>query len=87
MENKKLDRRFEGYTDFKYCVEFRTGEMDKFCDIRNWCWTQFGPSCEIDIWRKVHNRNSAWCWVNDEWKVRIYFASDKEYQWFILKWN
>jgi hypothetical protein len=88
MRHNKLDRRYKGYGQFKYTVSFwLSKEYPKFCEIRNWCWTQWGPSSEVDIWeRNPALQSPNWCWVKDDYKVRIYLTSDKEYQWFLLKW-
>ena len=86
MKHRKLDRRFSGYKDFKYCVNFSNKELDKFCEIRNWCWEQWGASSELDTWYKIALKNPAWCWQYDQWNTRLYFASDAECQWYLLKW-
>lgn len=87
MKSKKLDKRFSGFKDFKYCIDFQSAELNKFCEIRDWCWQQWGSSVELDTWYKIGNKNPSWVWQNDEWKTRIYLKSDSEYQWFILKWT
>ena len=87
MKELKLDRRHTGYGDFKYSITFRGSETDKFCDIRNWCWEQWGPSVEIDNRIKLINPNPKWSWISDEYRLRIYIATDKEFQWYILKWK
>ena len=86
MKAKKLDRRNVGYGDFKFSVSFVSKEEQKFCDVREWAWQQFGPSCEMDFWYKT-GKKSSWCWINDRYRTAIYFNSEKEYQWFILKWQ
>jgi hypothetical protein len=86
MNKGKLDARFKGYDNFKYYTGFRYNEMPKFDEIRQWCWEQFGPSCEITIHHKIPTANHTWCWILDDYRARIYFATDKEYQWFLLKW-
>lgn len=87
MKVKKLDKRMSGYGDFTRFVEFTGKEFARFIEVRNWCWEQWGPSCEYDFWCRIGNRNPAWCWLTDEWRTRIYFASDKEAQWYHLKWG
>ena len=88
MRHNKLDRRYKGHGQFKYTVSFwLSKEYPKFCEIRNWCWQQWGSSAEVDIWIKNPALQSPnWCWVKDDYRVRIYLTSDKEYQWFLLKW-
>jgi len=87
MKASKLDRRHTGYGDFKYSITFRGIETGKFCEIRNWCWEQWGPSAEIDNREKLVNPNLSWAWISDEYRMRIYIATDKEYQWYLLKWT
>jgi hypothetical protein len=87
MKKSKLDRRHLGYGDFKYAINFRTIELNKFCSIRNWCWSQWGPSAEVEYLIKLNGENPGWSWVSDQWRMRIYFATDKEYQWYLLKWE
>ncbi len=88
MEHRKMDRRMTGHQDFEFCATFfkTTKEGQKFCDIREWCWETWGPSCEYDIWTKRPNPNQHWCWANDDFKMKIYFKTDKEDMLFILRW-
>jgi hypothetical protein len=39
----------------------------------------------MEFWDST--RNPKWCWVVDQYKIKIYFATDAEYQWFLLKWT
>jgi len=80
----KLDRRFKGYGDFKYAVQFGYKQGDNFCERREWMWDQFGPSCEHEHWREG---KACWCWINDDYRTRILFESEKEYNWYMLKWG
>jgi hypothetical protein len=73
-----------GYGDFKYTAKFPFKEKDKFCEVREWCWNQWGASRELNFWDAT--KNPAWCWTS-EYTIQIYFASDAEYQWFLLKWT
>lgn len=76
-----------GYGMFKYCVNFNYVTVQDFCDIRKWCSEQWGPSDDLEFIEKIKNPNMAWCWVNDQYTMRIYIATDKEAQWFLLKWG
>jgi hypothetical protein len=87
MKAKKTDARFSGYPNFKYHITFRRMETEQYCNIRKWCWETFGASCELQNISRVTNPNMEWCWDSDEWKSRIYLATEKQYQWFLLKWN
>lgn len=81
---RKLDRRMNGHGSYEKFVEFGKHNFDNFIEIRNWCWEQWGPSCELEFFK---NRNPSWCWLVDEWRIRIYLGSNKEVQWFLLKWG
>jgi len=86
MKIKKLDRRMKGFGDFKYKITYRKKtERTKFIDARNWCWTQWDSSSEYELWDTSVNQH--WSWVIDEWETKILLASDKEAQWFTLKWG
>lgn len=88
MKIGKLDRRHNGHNQFKYYARFLTFQMDQFCEVRNWCWQTWGPSAELDTIRYLeHGRNLKWAWTCDQYNVKIFLASDKEYQWFTLKWK
>lgn len=86
MKAKKLDKRNKGHGLFKYSVIFDYRETEKFLEVRNWCWSQWGPSSELDFYTQSSLNSEGWAWITDEWRKNIYLKSDKEYQWFILKW-
>lgn len=92
---KHTDGRFKGHRKFKYFVDFhRFDKEQNFFTIREWCWTTFGPSKEIEEILRDHSKqeftnnshNKEWCWHYDAYSMRIYFASDKTANWFTLKW-
>ena len=56
MKAKKLDRRHSGYSMFKWAIDFSHKENLEFCQIREWLWEQFGPSCELEFCYKF-NKN------------------------------
>jgi len=84
MKHGKMDGRFSGGRYFNYKVEFLSRDRVAYCKIREWCWEQFGSSCELDFWRP--DEHPGWCWLKDNDRVRIYFVSEKEYSWFVLRW-
>lgn len=86
MKVKKLTRNFRGYNLYKYCVEFTHKDGNKFCQQRNWCWEQWGPSSEIQFCEKSDNPNKKWCWIMDQHRIRIYLATNAEASWYSLKW-
>jgi hypothetical protein len=86
MKIKKLDKRHTGHGTFKFMVEFTRNEHKHFFDIRNWCWETWGPACEVDLMNKWPSA-LTWAWQNSEWNVRVYLASDKEANWYKLRWG
>lgn len=87
MKVKKTDRRVAGGSDFLRYVDFDNQEKIKFVECRNWCWDQWGPSCELDLWYHQTDKNPAWCWMVDDQRIRLYLATEKEAQWFYLRWK
>lgn len=88
MRDFKLDRRYNGYSMFKYAVEFPNVEMGKFCEVREWFWENFGSSREYDKWHLgAQCKNPRWAWDCDEFKNRIYVGTEKEYSMFLLKFK
>lgn len=94
MKLTKLDRRMTGYGIFKFMVKLHHNvqEINQFIEMRNWCWEQWGPSCEFVFYKnnfaeKNPSWNPAWCWANYEFENRIYLTGDKEGSWFLLKWT
>lgn len=86
MKVTKLDGRHSGHGEFKYYIQFSEPEFKDFIDLRNWCWEQWGPSCELDLWFKGGSI-VPWCWMFQDYGKRIYLRTDKEYQWYSLKWQ
>ena len=97
MKIKKLDRRMNGYGNFKYGVDFtKDWQSDsRFDKVREWCWATFGPSVEYDIWEELSSpretRNDKWAWdrgqYNKSWRCIIYLKSDQEANWLKLRWG
>ena len=96
MKIKKLDKRMNGYGDFMYGVDFTYNwQGTRFDHAREWCWESFGPSCELDIWEELPTlnepRNEKWAWdrgqYNKSYRCMIYLATDKEANWFKLRWG
>ena len=78
MKRGKLDARFKGYDNFKYFVGFRYNELNKFNEVRAWCWEQFGP----------HPRNpDAWSRWEHRYANKIHFRDEQDYMWFLLRWS
>ena len=94
----KSDRRYNGYNHFKYIVDVRrTGEYGEnvfnYNLMRDWCIATWGSSCELDDWQtlnhlyKEHKINQNWCWQTEHGNRRIYLRTDKEANWFKLKYG
>jgi hypothetical protein len=91
----KLDKRNTGYGTWKFYVELKL--LDKnygidLCNVREWCWTHWGPSKELDAYHQhdlfdgVSCSNPRWCWQHDEYRTRIYLRDEPETIAFALKW-
>jgi hypothetical protein len=90
MKLKKLTKQYRGHKHFKYCDEFTYKDGQKFMERRTWCWEQWGPSAELDLWQGVFDspsKNPQWCWITDQHRIRIYLATDAEASWYGLKWS
>jgi hypothetical protein len=99
---KKTDKRHSGNHEWQYLVVVERmanvtfGNMatiQKTADlnaIREWCWTTYGPSCELELWLAVPEntpgKNTHWCWHTNFNNFKIYLRTDKEANWFKMKW-
>jgi hypothetical protein len=91
----KLDRRHSGYSQFTHYVvpvwSSRLEDRLKFFEWRKWCWESWGPGVERDIAIELGFKQfdvCRWAWhTSDKHSRRLYFASEKELSWFILKWS
>jgi hypothetical protein len=93
MKLKTLDKRNLGYSTWKYYIKFNIpAEQVTFCNIREWCWSNWGASKELgsydqnDLFDGVNCSNHRWCWQHDEHRTRIYLLGDEELLAFSLKW-
>lgn len=81
-----------GYGYFVYAVNFPYHkDVDQFSKARQWCWEQWGPSVELDVWQRFPEfKNEHWAWergeFNKSYRCRIFLTSEKEAQWFLLRW-
>ena len=99
---KKTDKRHTGGYQWKWLViverqpttQFGTPtkiqKSQNLNEIREWCWTTYGPSCELEFWLCMpegsQSRNEHWCWHTNFDNYKIYLRTDKEANWFKLKW-
>ena len=97
---KKTDKRHTGHEQWQYLVIverqpqtpfgsfthlYKTKDLNQ---LREWCWTTYGPSCELEFWLRLPEteRNCHWCWNTNYNNFKIYLRTDKETNWFKLKW-
>lgn len=99
---KKTDKRHTGYAEWQYVVIVEQakysglfGRGQRILDlneIRNWCSQTWQASCELELWlvAKINSDptklNQHWCWHTNYDNFKIYLRSDKEVNWFKLKW-
>ena len=88
----KLDRRHNGSGTFSHYITpiFQTTLADKllFLEYRSWCWDTWGPGMESD-WAIAISRDveiPKWAWLTEYKQKRIYFRSNKELNWFNMRW-
>jgi hypothetical protein len=88
MKLSSLDCRYNAFPVFKHLAKCESNEPELFLQIREWCWQQWGPSCEQNL--IVHRKPKSlpvWAWDTNHGNLRILMLSDKEYQWFLLGWG
>jgi len=104
---RKTDKRMAGFNLFEFVAspKIKTNSLyitpdryDKYCSMlieaRNWCWTTWGPGCELDI-HKLKNMDNElnkiitdrWCWQTDYNNHKILLKTEKEANWFKLRWQ
>jgi len=97
FKKHQLDRRHNGYHHWKYFIAIRYEKdmyqlRQDFFTVRDWCWTTWGTSKEINEWMMDNkqldavSQNPHWCWQNDRYHMRIYLRTDKELSQFALVW-
>lgn len=96
---KKTDRRHTAGDRYGYFVtvnavtyDQRSFVMEKFYEIRAWCWETWGPSREVNETRNQDHswdgdNNPHWGWVNDQFRARIYLTTKDEAALFTLRWS
>lgn len=59
-----------------------------FNEWRIWSWETWGPSAERDsIFLRDRKEPSLWAWHTDGGQLRLYLHSEKELNWFKLRWS
>lgn len=112
FEVTKLDRRHTGYDVMKYYIEpgyvyypghSREFRINKFKEMRNFLWQDFGPGAELEYVTITLGTTSTpdvkppgdpgiptlerWAWRTDQNHLRLYLKGDAELTWLKLKWN
>jgi hypothetical protein len=90
----KLDRRHKGYSQFGYYItpvwSSTLADKLKYFEWRNWCHVTWGAGIEreeIITWGKDYPHDLRWAWHNQDGNKRLYFATEKELNWFVLTWS
>lgn len=89
LKIQKLDKRFAGYLDFQYRVNFvgyRQDRISNFLKIREWCWTNWGPGCERNFCEESIHKPVPWAWHNEGYNDYIYLKDDALLTHFQLTW-
>lgn len=93
----KTDGRHLGFDKYKFYISITAtygvpdDHIEKFYEIRQWCWDTWGAAREVNEWRysktPYHgDRNPHWSWINDGTRRRIYLRSKDEAMLVTLKW-
>lgn len=95
---KKTDKRMNGHGQFKYYVDLTYDRnepsgslMEKFFELRQWCWETWGISREVTEYSSKDfawqgDQNKHWSWVNDQYRARLYLGNHEDAALFTLKW-
>jgi hypothetical protein len=85
---KRIDGRMRGFQHFTHFVDYDyvTDGDRKFIEARIWATETFGPTVELDAWRKFSEfRNPRWSWERQEYGRRIFLNGDA-ISIFSLRW-
>jgi hypothetical protein len=90
----RLDRRHKGYNKYSHYVtpvwSSTLADKLRYFEWRAWCWNTWGPGLEREAILQFGTHlteNPKWAWHVDTYSKRLYFASEKELNWFILTWS
>ena len=68
----------------------KSQKFTQFQQVRDWCIQTWGMSCEREHWLVLKDQeqepNEHWCWNSENYDTKIYLATDKETNWFKLRW-
>jgi hypothetical protein len=90
----KLDRRHKAFNQFTHYIapvwSSQLADKIRFFEWRKWCWETWGPALERDVAMDIgsnHYLVGRWAWHTEDGHRRLYFATEKELNWFVLKWG
>jgi hypothetical protein len=90
----RLDRRHKGFRQFSHYItpvwSSTLADKVKFFEWRSWCWTTWGPGMEREQaieFGSDHYAVGRWAWNVDQYSKRLYIATEKELNWFVLTWS
>ena len=87
MRVARLNRTYNGYGYFTHRVEFHgqvSNRVRQWIRVRNWLWSQFGPSAEQSLARPDYFEGQQPLWAWDSEKSAIYLR-DQALHMFLLK--
>jgi hypothetical protein len=99
FEIVKLDGRHAGHKVFTHYIVPNLAygpvwgqlveDKIRFFKWREWCWETWGAGLERDVAIEFSNdiHEVWWAWHIDDRIKRLYFRTEKELDWFILKWG
>lgn len=80
MKVVKLNRNYNGYGVFTHRVEFWGGTQEtrtrQWIRVRNWLWSQFGPSAEQPLARETYFDGTQPVWAWDSEKSAVYLKEE-----------
>jgi hypothetical protein len=90
----QLDRRHKGFAHFThYIVPVWSSQLEdklRYFEWRTWCWATWGPGMEREYAIKFGSNQyevGRWAWHTEQGARRLYFATAKELNWFVLTWG
>ena len=92
----EMTPNWNAYPAFRYAIVYDRISYQQsvrdFSQALAWCWDTFDASIDLQSWQALKKSdpvNTSWSWdtQTNVHPNRIYFASTKEVDTFILKWN
>lgn len=92
----RMSQQWSAYPHFQYAIVYDRNSFHQsvrdFNKAIAWCWDSFESSIDLQSWhalRKSDAVNKLWCWdtQTNVHPNRIYLATSKEVDAFLLRWN